>query len=162
GLARLIKAIDPNQTIHASTQMTVTSHQAIDLTSDLDISRYVLGREVSMKEMTAIRGHTSKELEVFVHGALCVSYSGQCLTSERIGGRSANRGQCAQSCRWPYDLVVDGEQRDLGERRYLVSPKDLCALDDVPELSDIGIDSFKIEGRLKSPEYVASSVKSYA
>lgn len=161
GLIRLIKKIAPHQTVHASTQMTVTNYEAINLTADLDIARYVLGREVSIGEMQKIRDNTDTELEVFVHGALCVSYSGQCLTSERIGGRSANRGQCAQSCRMPYDLIVDGEKRELGEKRYLVSPQDLCALGDVAKLQEIGIDSFKIEGRLKSPEYVASTVKSY-
>lgn len=161
GLVRLIRKMAPQQPIHASTQMTVTSSEAIDLTEELGINRYVLGREVSISEMAKIRSATSKELEVFVHGALCVSYSGQCLTSERIGGRSANRGQCAQSCRWPYQLVVDGKVIDTKGREYLVSPKDLCSLEDVSRLIEVGIDSFKIEGRLKSPEYVASAVQSY-
>jgi putative protease len=161
GLARLIRRLSPTQAIHASTQMTVTNHESIALTADLGIARYVLGREVSAPEMALIRGNTDKELEVFVHGALCVSYSGQCLTSEGFGGRSANRGQCAQSCRMEYDLLVDGEKRDLGARRYLVSPKDLCGLDDVPGLMEIGIDSFKIEGRLKTPQYVASTASAY-
>ena len=161
GLARLIRRLSPTQAIHASTQMTVTNHESIALTADLGMARYVLGREVSAPEMAIIRGATDKELEVFVHGALCVSYSGQCLTSEGFGGRSANRGQCAQSCRMEYDLMVDGEKRDLGARRYLVSPKDLCGLDDVPALMEIGIDSFKIEGRLKTPQYVASTASAY-
>jgi putative protease len=161
GLARLIRRLSPAQAIHASTQMTVTNHESIALTADLGMARYVLGREVSAPEMALIRGNTDKELEVFVHGALCVSYSGQCLTSEGFGGRSANRGQCAQSCRMEYDLLVDGEKRDLGARRYLVSPKDLCGLDDVPGLMEIGIDSFKIEGRLKTPQYVASTASAY-
>ncbi|HKP94857.1 MAG TPA: DUF3656 domain-containing protein [Fibrobacteria bacterium] len=161
GLARLIRFLSPSQPLHASTQMTVTNHEAIALTADLGLARYVLGREVSIPEMALIRGNTEKELEVFVHGALCVSYSGQCLTSEGFGGRSANRGQCAQSCRMEYDLMVDGEKRDLGARRYLVSPKDLCGLDDVPRLMELGIDSFKIEGRLKTPQYVASTASAY-
>lgn len=161
GLVRLIHALDPHQIIHASTQMTITSAEAIACTESLPITRYVLGREVSLNEMQRIREATSAELEVFVHGALCVSYSGQCLTSESMGGRSANRGQCAQSCRLAYDLIVDGQVREMGERRYLVSPKDLCALGDVAKLCDIGIDSFKIEGRLKSPEYVAATVHAY-
>jgi putative protease len=161
GLARLIRYLSPAQAIHASTQMTVTNHEAIALTEDLDLARYVLGREVSLPEMGLIRSNTAKELEVFVHGALCVSYSGQCLTSEGFGGRSANRGQCAQSCRMEYDLLVDGEKRDLGARRYLVSPKDLCGLDEVPGLMELGIDSFKIEGRLKTPQYVASTASAY-
>ena len=147
--------------MHASTQMTVTNHEAIDLTGDLDLARYVLGREVSIRRWRSSAAIPDKELEVFVHGALCVAYSGQCLTSEGFGGRSANRGQCAQSCRMEYDLIVDGERRDLGARRYLVSPKDLCGLDDIPRLMDIGIDSFKIEGRLKTPQYVASTTSAY-
>jgi U32 family peptidase len=162
GLVRLIKKLAPWQEVHASTQMTISCGEAIALTQDLDIKRYVLAREVSIIEMQKIRNVTSKELEVFVHGALCVSYSGQCLTSESNGGRSANRGQCAQSCRLAYDLFVDGEARNLGEKRFLVSPQDLCGLDDIPRLVQLGIDSFKIEGRLKSPEYVATTVKNYS
>ncbi len=161
GLARLIQYMCPEHAVHGSTQMSVTSYEGIHAVEDLNISRFVLGREVSLEEMNRIRERTEKELEVFVHGALCVSYSGQCLTSESLGGRSANRGQCAQSCRLAYDLIVDGQTVEMGERRYLVSPKDLCALEDVERLKEIGIDSFKIEGRLKSPEYVASTVKSY-
>lgn len=161
GLARLLRRLAPDQVIHASTQMTVTNHESMDLTADLGLARYVLGREVSIDEMALIRGQTGKELEVFVHGALCVAYSGQCLTSEGFGGRSANRGQCAQSCRMEYDLFVDGERRDLGARRYLVSPKDLCGLDDIPRLMALGIDSFKIEGRLKTPQYVAATASAY-
>lgn len=166
GLARAIRALAPTQVVHASTQMTITNVESIRLTEDLGIKRYVLGREVSIAEMERIRRETDKELEVFVHGALCVSYSGQCLTSESFGGRSANRGQCAQSCRLPYDLIVDGQlvagdkyKRLMGG--YLVSPQDLCGLEDIPRLVSIGIDSFKIEGRLKSPAYVASAARSY-
>lgn len=161
GIAALIREMAPAQAVHASTQMTVTNPEAITLTEDLGMERYVLGREVSIPEMAKIKAATTKELEVFVHGALCVSYSGQCLTSESLGGRSANRGQCAQSCRLQYDLIVDGEKRELGERSYLVSPQDLCGLEDVPRLVEIGIESFKIEGRLKSPEYVATTARAY-
>lgn len=161
GLIRLLKDLSPTINIHASTQMTITSSEAINLTKDLGISRYVLGREVSIEETRRIQQETNAELEVFVHGALCVSYSGQCLTSESFGGRSANRGQCAQSCRLPYDLIVDGNRHDLGDRRYLVSPQDLCSIKEVGTLSKMGIASLKIEGRLKSPHYVAQSVQSY-
>jgi putative protease len=161
GLVSLIRYMAPEQAVHASTQMTVTNPEAIKLTEDLGMARYVLGREVSISEMAKIKAATTKELEVFVHGALCVSYSGQCLTSESLGGRSANRGQCAQSCRLPYELIVDGETRDLGAKSYLVSPQDLCGLEDVPRLVELGIESFKIEGRLKSPEYVATTTRSY-
>ena len=100
-------------------------------------------------------------LEVFVHGALCVAYSGQCLTSESLGGRSANRGECAQACRMPYELVSDGRTVDLGDRRYLLSPQDLSGLDVLPDLVHAGVRSLKIEGRLKSPEYVASITRVY-
>jgi U32 family peptidase len=161
GLVRLIKSINPEQVVHASTQMTVTCAEAIDCTSNLDISRYVLARELSLTEIQAIRTATEKELEVFVHGALCVSYSGQCLTSESLGGRSANRGQCAQSCRLPYEVIVDGKVIELGAKRYVVSPKDLCSLEEINTLKEIGIDSFKIEGRLKSPEYVGATSRAY-
>ncbi len=161
GLAKIIRQMSPTQIIHGSTQMTVTNHEAMTLLTDLQIKRFVLGREVSMAEMKAIKERTESELEVFVHGALCVAYSGQCFTSESIGGRSANRGQCAQSCRFEYDMVVDGHKIDLEEKKYLVSPKDLCGIEEIPELIKIGIDSFKVEGRLKTPEYVAAAAKNY-
>ncbi|HLW57759.1 MAG TPA: peptidase U32 family protein, partial [Bacteriovoracaceae bacterium] len=106
GLAKIIREMAPQQRIHASTQMTVTNADAMELLSDLKIDRFVLGRENSLPEIELIRSQTDKELEVFVHGALCVAYSGQCFTSEPIGGRSANRGQCAQSCRLDYELWV--------------------------------------------------------
>lgn len=151
----------PEQVIHASTQMTVTNSDAIALLEDLKIKRFVLGRENSLTEIEKIAQGTEKELEVFVHGALCVSYSGQCFTSESIGGRSANRGQCAQSCRFGYELLVDGEVRDLDGKKYLVSPQDLCGLDEIPRLKELGVASFKIEGRLKSTDYVATAARSY-
>src|SRR5512139_3731444 len=100
-------------------------------------------------------------LEVFIHGALCVAYSGQCLTSESLGGRSANRGECAQACRMPYDLIADGQKVDLGDRRYLLSPRDLSGIDVLPDLIRNNVSSLKIEGRLKSPEYVASITRIY-
>ena len=161
GLARLIKAICPEQRIHGSTQMTVTSHEAIHLLNDLGFKRYTLSRELSIPEIHEIKKHTEEELEVFVHGALCVSYSGQCLTSESFGGRSANRGQCAQSCRLEYKMIVDGEERDLVDQKYLVSPSDLCAIDEIDNLKEIGVEAFKIEGRLKSPFYVAATASHY-
>ncbi len=161
GLASLIRQMAPYQRIHASTQMTVTNPDAIKLLDDLKIDRFVLGRENSLSEIKMIRAATDKELEVFVHGALCVAYSGQCFTSESLGGRSANRGQCAQSCRLPYELYVDDVKKELGDKAYLVSPKDLMGLSEVSELKSIGVNSFKIEGRLKTPEYVASTAKNY-
>lgn len=161
GLAKIIRQMAPHQTIHGSTQMTVTNYEAMTLLQDLNIKRFVLGREVSIPEMRAIKEKTQSELEVFVHGALCVAYSGQCFTSESIGGRSANRGECAQSCRFEYDMIVDGKKIDLHEKKYLVSPKDLCGIEEIPELLELGINSFKVEGRLKTPEYVASAAKNY-
>ncbi|WP_408096142.1 DUF3656 domain-containing protein [Peredibacter sp. HCB2-198] len=161
GLAKLIRAMAPNQRIHASTQMTVTNPDAIKLVDDLKIDRFVLGRENSINEIKLIREKTDKELEVFVHGALCVAYSGQCFTSESLGGRSANRGQCAQSCRLEYELFVDEVKKDLGPKKYLVSPKDLMGIEEVPTLKELGVNSFKVEGRLKTPEYVAAAAKNY-
>ncbi len=161
GLAKIVRDMAPEQVIHGSTQMTVTNHEAMSLLDDLKIKRFVLGREVSLPEMRAIKEKTDRELEVFVHGALCVAYSGQCFTSESIGGRSANRGQCAQSCRLEYEMIVDGKKHDLGDFKYLVSPKDLCGIAEIPELLNIGIESFKVEGRLKTPEYVASAASNY-
>lgn len=161
GLAKLVREMAPEQIIHGSTQMTVTNHEAMSLLSDLKIKRFVLGREVSLPEMRAIKEKTDCELEVFVHGALCVAYSGQCFTSESIGGRSANRGQCAQSCRLEYEMIIDGHKKEMGDLKYLVSPKDLCGIAEIPELLNIGIESFKVEGRLKTAEYVASTAKNY-
>ena len=161
GLVRLIRAVCPDLPIHASTQMTMTSSQTIAAIAELGIERVVLARECSLDEIRRIRRETTMPMEVFVHGALCVAYSGQCLTSESLGGRSANRGQCAQACRLPYDLVCDGRDVDLGEQKYLLSPQDLAAYDLVPELIEAGVCSFKIEGRLKTPEYVANIVRHY-
>lgn len=161
GLAKLIRTMAPHQRIHASTQMTVTNADAIKLLDDLGIDRFVLGRENSIPEIKLIREKTDKELEVFVHGALCVAYSGQCFTSESLGGRSANRGQCAQSCRLDYELYVDDVKKEMGQKKYLVSPKDLMGIEEVPLLKELGVNSFKIEGRLKTPEYVAAAAKNY-
>lgn len=162
GLAKLLRTLAPTQAIHASTQMTITNHESIDLLEDLDIKRFVLGRENSLSEIRKIRAKTKRELEVFVHGALCVAYSGQCLTSESLGGRSANRGQCAQSCRLPYELFVDGEKKEMGDKRYLVSPQDLCGIEEANTLAEMGVECLKIEGRLKTPEYVAATAKNYS
>lgn len=161
GVARLIRQITQDLPIHASTQMTLTSAECIDVAAQLGIQRVVLPRELSIDEIRQIHHGTSVELEVFVHGALCVAYSGQCLTSESLGGRSANRGQCAQACRLPYELLSDGALRDFGDQKYLLSPQDLAAFPLTRELIDAGVCSFKIEGRLKSAEYVANITKNY-
>ncbi len=161
GLARLIRAIAPEQEIHASTQMTLASAEAVNLVSQLGYNRAVLARELSLKQIASIKEATNLELEVFIHGALCVSYSGQCLTSENFGGRSANRGQCAQSCRLPYRIFVDGKEYTKTDAQYLFSTHDLCAIPRIEEFMDIGIESLKVEGRLKSPEYVAAVARAY-
>lgn len=161
GLVQLIRELSPDFPIHASTQMTVTSAEAVEFLAPYNIEVVVLGRENNLKQIRSIADRTDTPLEVFVHGALCVSYSGQCLTSEMWGGRSANRGECAQACRLPYDLIVDGERKEMGNIAYLLSPKDLAAIDLLPELIEAGVRSFKIEGRLKSPEYVANVVSKY-
>jgi putative protease len=161
GAARLIREIRPGLALHASTQMTLTSAETIALAETLGMERVVVARELSIAEIAAIRAETTMPLEVFIHGALCVAYSGQCLTSESLGGRSANRGQCAQACRLPYELVCDGRDVDLGDQRYLLSPQDLAAYALSPELIAAGVAAFKIEGRLKTPEYVANITRHY-
>ena len=161
GVARLIHDICPDLPIHGSTQMSITSAEGAELARRFGASRVVLGRELSLKDIGRIAQQTDVELETFVHGALCVSYSGQCFSSEAWGGRSANRGQCAQACRLPYEMFVDGEYRDLGDARYLLSPGDLYALHQVPELVRIGVDCLKIEGRYKDAEFVALTTAAY-
>ncbi|MBI3882496.1 MAG: U32 family peptidase [Verrucomicrobia bacterium] len=184
GIARLIRRLSPDFPIHASTQMTITSPAGVEFARELGCNLVVLARENSLKEIAAIQKSFEFEvssfesanaeanakletrnpklpLEVFVHGALCVAYSGQCLTSESLGGRSANRGECAQACRMPYELISDGQVVPLGDKRYLLSPQDLSGLEVLPDLVKAGVASLKIEGRLKSPEYVASSTRVY-
>lgn len=162
GLARLCRHVAPAIEIHASTQMTITSPEGLAFADQLyQLDRAVLARELSLKHISKFQPQECVPLEVFVHGALCVAYSGQCLTSESLGQRSANRGECAQACRMPYTLVVDGEERDMEDVRYLLSPQDLAAVDFIPDLVKQGVVSYKIEGRLKSPEYVAAITKVY-
>jgi putative protease len=141
--------------------MTLTEARGIEFVRRLGVERVILARELSLADIAKVREATDLPVEVFVHGALCVAYSGQCLTSEALGGRSANRGQCAQACRLPYDLVVDGRRRDLGDYAYLLSPQDLAGHDQVGELVQLGAASLKIEGRLKSAQYVAATTRTY-
>jgi putative protease len=184
GIARLIREVSPDFPIHASTQMTITSAAGVEFARELGCNLVVLARECSIKEIEKIQlilngeyrmtngmvspcepaeaiRHPSFPLEVFVHGALCVAYSGQCLTSEALGGRSANRGECAQACRMPYELISDGKLVALGDKKYLLSPQDLAGLEVLPELIRGGVASLKIEGRLKAPEYVANITRAY-
>ena len=162
GVAKLIHRLAPNLPIHGSTQMSVTSGEGARFARALGCKRVVVGRELSVDEISAVKAQCPDvEVEAFVHGALCVSYSGQCFSSEAWGGRSANRGQCAQACRMPYGLVVDGALQEMGDVKYLLSPQDLMAVELVPELIDAGVGCFKIEGRLKGPEYVAIATQAY-
>ncbi len=170
GICRLIRRLSPDFPIHASTQMTITSAGGVEFARELGCDLVVLARECSIKEIEKIRDTPGvpatpairhPQLEVFVHGALCVAYSGQCLTSEALGGRSANRGECAQACRMPYELISDGRTVPLGDKRYLLSPQDLAGLELLPELIRAGVASLKIEGRLKTPEYVANITRVY-
>ncbi|MCE7983416.1 MAG: U32 family peptidase [Caldilinea sp. CFX5] len=161
GIAQLAHQIAPDLAIHGSTQMSITSAEGVALAQQFGVSRVVLARELALDEIRAIRQQTACELEMFVHGALCVSYSGQCFSSEAWGGRSANRGQCAQACRLPYELVVDEVVKPLGDARYLLSPGDLYALHQMPEIVTIGISALKIEGRYKDADYVALTTAAY-
>jgi putative protease len=161
GAARLIRDVCPDLPLHASTQTTMTCAATIREIAELGFSRVVLARELSLGEIRRIAAETPMPLETFVHGALCVAYSGQCLTSESLGGRSANRGQCAQACRLDYQLLCDGREVDLGDVKYLLSPQDLAAMELIPDLIEAGVASLKVEGRLKSPEYVAAITAHY-
>ena len=166
GLCLLARELVPGLALHASTQMSITSAAGVAQAADAGCDRVVLARELALKDLRRLQRQLEQRqlampLEVFVHGALCVAYSGQCLTSESLGQRSANRGECAQACRLPYQLVVDGEELDLADQRYLLSPQDLAAWMQIPELIEIGISSFKIEGRLKDPTYVAAVTQAY-
>ena len=158
GLAKAIIEYIPDLPVHASTQMTVHSLAGVEKLGELGVKRVVLSRELSIDEIEYITKNSSVETEVFIHGALCVSYSGQCLLSSMLGGRSGNRGKCAQPCRLPYKLFSNDKKVREG---YLLSPRDLCSLDYLPRLLKAGVKSFKIEGRLKTPEYVATVTRIY-
>ena len=163
GVAAVAAKVVPHMPLHASTQMTIHNLAGVEFLAAHGFSRVVLARELSLEDIRHICSHSPIEIETFIHGALCISYSGQCLMSSMIGGRSGNRGQCAQPCRLPYSLVgTEGallQPEDAGE--YLLSPKDLCTLELLPQLIEAGIVSFKMEGRMKRPEYVAIAVDVY-
>ncbi|MBQ9313645.1 MAG: U32 family peptidase [Clostridia bacterium] len=161
GLAKVIHENIPHLPLHASTQMSVYNLAGVEELKKLGFSRVVLARELSLKEIQYICNNTDMEIEIFVHGALCVCYSGQCLMSSMIGDRSGNRGKCAQPCRMKYELIkVDDKNNEQPiQDGYLLSPKDLCTIDYLEQLPNIT--SLKIEGRMKSPEYVATVVSSY-
>ena len=159
GVLHFLATHFPELPIHASTQMTLVSADGVKQLAGYPVTRLVPARELSLEEIRTMRGKTNLEIECFVHGALCYCYSGQCLLSSMIGGRSGNRGRCAQPCRMPYMVTEDGEQ--VAEGLYALSPKDLCTIDRIPELIGAGIDSFKIEGRMKRPEYTAGVTAAY-
>lgn len=156
----------PDLEIHISTQSSITNWQAVQFWADEGIPRVVLAREVSLDEVQKIKQHTDIEIETFIHGAMCISYSGRCVLSNYLTSRDANRGGCAQSCRWKYDLFedLDGEENALfeeGDQSFTMSSKDLCMIEHIPELINAGVDSLKIEGRMKSIHYIATVVNSY-
>lgn len=159
GMMDLIRKTYPTLELHASTQMHIHNIEGVKLVEKLGLKRAVLARETSIDTIKYIKENTSIELEIFVHGALCISYSGQCLMSALIGNRSGNRGSCAGCCRQPYNLISNNKK--VNDEKYILSTKDLCSLDIIGKLIDIGVDSFKIEGRMKSPEYVYMATKIY-
>lgn len=159
GLAYLIRRNFPDFEIHASTQMTVHNGEGALFLRDLGFKRIVLSRELSIDEIKHISADLKVETEIFVHGALCICYSGQCLMSSMIGGRSGNRGRCAQPCRLPYTLVDRKSGRE--KSAYILSPKDICTLKDIQKIIESGTFSLKIEGRMKRPEYVVGVVNIY-
>lgn len=158
GFAAHIKKVLPDMELHASTQMTVTSLEGVKYLEEHGFSRVVLARELSINEIKEIVRGAKAEIEVFVHGAICMSYSGQCLMSSMLGGRSGNRGRCAQPCRLPYELFENG---NVCGSAYMLSPKDMALIDHLDELKEAGVASLKIEGRLKSAEYVSAVVGVY-
>lgn len=161
GVFAYIREYFPDLPIHASTQMTITGPLGAGLLMELGAARIVTARELSLEEIAEIKRETGAEIESFVHGALCYSYSGQCLFSSLIGGRSGNRGRCAQTCRLPFEVKRDGKALNNRDERYVLSLKDLCTLDILPDLIEAGVYSMKIEGRMKSPRYTAGVVSIY-
>lgn len=159
GMMDLVRKTFPNLSIHASTQMHIHNLEGTKLISELGLERVVLARETSIEEIKRIKENTNIELEIFIHGALCMSYSGQCLMSSLIGGRSGNRGTCTQCCRLPYDFISDNKK--INKDSYLLSTKDLNSIYNLNKLLELNIDSLKIEGRMKSPEYVYQVVSIY-
>lgn len=161
GVLSFVKENFPNMHIHASTQMTITGKMSASLLEEMGCSRIVTARELSLKEIEDIRKHTTVEIESFVHGALCYCYSGQCLMSSLFGGRSGNRGRCAQPCRLPYAVYDNGKKVNSDKNQFVLSPKDMCTIEILPQIIRAGVTSLKIEGRMKRPEYTAGVVRIY-
>lgn len=160
GLAKYLIDNFPDIDVHSSTQMTAHNLQGVLQLERLGFKRVVLARELSLHEIEYICGHCNVEIETFIHGALCISYSGQCLFSSMVGARSGNRGKCAQACRLPYELVEKSTDKVI-DKGYILSPKDMCGLKFIPSLIKAGVKCFKIEGRMKTPEYVATVTRIY-
>jgi len=164
GLARYLIKSFPDLPIHASTQMSIHNLEGVKKAEELGFKRVVLARELSVNEIEHICNNSNIEIEAFIHGALCISYSGQCLFSSLVGGRSGNRGKCAQPCRLPYELIskdLNSKTENILNKGFLLSPRDLCGLEYIPALIDAGVKCFKIEGRMKSPDYVATVTRIY-
>lgn len=160
GAFQFIREYFPKMDIHTSTQMTICNRYGAEMMKELGATRVVTAREMSFAEIKDIADHVDIEIESFVHGALCYCYSGQCLLSSMLGGRSGNRGRCAQPCRLPYE-VYDAKRKKIACEPFVLSPKDLCTIEDIPKLAESGIFSFKIEGRMKQAEYAAGVVSVY-
>ncbi len=160
GVIRMARECFPDMHIHASTQMTIMGHRTAEELARLGVSRVVVPRELSLEEIKRIK-QTGLEVEAFVHGALCYCYSGQCYLSSFIGGRSGNRGRCAQPCRLPYDVIYNNNVINPGDQKYVLSPKDICTVDILQSIANAGVDSLKIEGRMKKKEYVSGVVEVY-
>ncbi|WP_090444779.1 DUF3656 domain-containing U32 family peptidase [Natronincola peptidivorans] len=161
GVIQIVREVFPDLEIHCSTQMTLHNSEGINLLTELGVKRVVLARELSLKDIKKIYDNTQAELEVFIHGALCYSYSGQCLMSSFIGGRSGNRGRCAQPCRKKYEIISLNKEIVAKSQGYYMSMRDLNVLNNIGEVIESGVFSFKIEGRMKKPHYVASIVRAY-
>ena len=161
GVLSFLKKEFPEIPIHASTQMTVTGPEGARLLQQAGVSRVVPARELSLEEIRMIHQETGMEIECFVHGALCYCYSGMCLFSSMLGGRSGNRGRCAQPCRLPYEVYSQGKILNNRDSQYVLSPKDMCTIDILPEILEAGVYSLKIEGRMKRPEYAAGVTSIY-
>ena len=161
GVMRFVLREFPDMAVHASTQMTITGPSGARMLEKCGVTRVVTARELSLEEISAIRKATHLEIESFVHGALCYCYSGRCLLSSMLGGRSGNRGRCAQPCRLPYEVWQDGKKLNRPEESYVLSPKDMCTIALLPEILAAGVTSLKIEGRMKKPEYTAGVVSIY-
>jgi len=154
--------VAPKLEVHLSTQQSTLNWQAVKFWKDEGLPRVVLARETSFEEIEEIKKHVDIEIETFIHGAMCSSYSGRCVLSNHFTDRDSNRGGCCQSCRWKYDLFLDEERLyEEGEDKFTMGSKDLCMLEHMPELIEVGVDSFKIEGRMKSIHYVATVVNVY-